>query len=95
MKDMSVLRLLITLKSHLVNTVIMHDVSEMEKYKSYEAELLRRFEDSKCCGNCKLHNIICPNEWNPTDEKPVLIPSSGYCSYWQTDSLSRAERESK
>lgn len=45
MKDMTVLGLLITLKSHLVNTVIMHDVSEMEKCKSYEAELLRRFEE--------------------------------------------------
>lgn len=95
MKDMTVLGLLITLKSHLVNTVIMHDVSEMEKCKSYEAELLRRFEASKCCGNCKHSDL--------DDEERVcclLVEEKGnqmsdYCSDWQTDNLSRAEREGK
>ena len=46
-------------------------------------ELLRRFEAMKCCGNCKLY-LEC-------------FQSCYYriCDNWQSDGLSREEREGK
>jgi len=54
-----------------------------------DAELLRRFEDMKCCGNCKSHkqgHITGCSYKNG-------MSSNEYCLSWQTDGLTRAERE--
>jgi hypothetical protein len=58
-------------------------------WNDFKAELLRRFEDSKCCGNCKSHkqgHITGCSYKNG-------MSSNEYCLSWQTDGLTRAERE--
>jgi len=61
-------------------------------YDGYEskihAEILRRYESLKCCGNCKSDRRNCIY-WNPQGK------FNGYCPQWQSDGLTRAEREGK
>ena len=61
-------------------------------WNDFKAELLRRFESLKCCGNCKHYaKYECPNckIYNGWPR------STAYCDSWQYDGLTRAEREGK
>jgi len=81
MKDMTVEELI----EYICDDAIAVDLPE------YPAELLRRYEDSKCCGNCKSHkqgHITGCSYKNG-------MSSNEYCLSWQTDGLTRAEREGK
>jgi hypothetical protein len=83
MKDMSLEELLDDLSFY-------SDVSD-EHYK-IQAEILLRFENLKCCGNC--------NGSYTTDKDACfcarylkLTKASRYCSSWTTDGMTREERE--
>ena len=79
-------------------------------WNDFKAELLRRFEvlkdigverdnalvayeGSKCCGNCK-HS---KDSWEGTlcDKRKEAIHCGDYRDCWQSDGLTRAEREGK
>jgi hypothetical protein len=82
MKDMSVEELL-----EIVSRKLMFD---FEYYDKAKAELLRRFEAMKCCGNCVAFDgtTIC-------FLKDDIMYCNKYCSQWQYDGLTREEREGK
>jgi hypothetical protein len=61
------------------------DVSD-EHYK-IQAEILLQFENLKCCGNCYYGS--------PMSSGCNKQRHGKYCSLWQTDGLSREEREGK
>jgi hypothetical protein len=47
-------------------------------------------ENLRCCGNCKfIDGIYC----NQDDRGQVFIHNYQYCSNWQSDNLTRKERE--
>ena len=72
MKDMTIEELLDDLSSY-------SDVSD--EYYKLKDEILRQFENLKCCGNCKHSYPHCCR--------------GGYCSNWTTDGMTREEREGK
>jgi hypothetical protein len=51
-----------------------------------QAELLRRYEELKCCGNCYNDGDFCDFE---------RCSPQKYCRRWQSDGLTREEREGK
>jgi hypothetical protein len=85
MKDMSV--------EHLIGEIVYGAVLSQEAPK-YVDELLRRFKDMKCCGNCKLkhHKTKCPS-YDYDFTTPVT--SGGYCDHYKADGLTREERKVK
>ena len=88
MKDMSVEELL-----EIVSRKLMFD---FEYYDKAKAELLRRFEDSKCCGNCNLGYSFECIQWQRYKNEGGDYPIEGrYCANWQSDGLTREEREGK
>ena len=96
MKDMTVEELLnIVVKGDKVWTYAVRDgagkiIGEVKEYREAKAELLRRFESLKCCGNCKHYvKYECPNckIYNGWPR------STAYCDSWQSDGLTREERE--
>jgi len=60
----------------------------------YLTELLRRFEDLKCCGNCG-GGYTTSEDRHFCARYLKLTKASCYCSSWQSDGLTRAEREGK
>lgn len=62
-------------------------------WNDFKAELLRRFENLKCCGNCdkyeRDYEDYCCGATRD-DQEP-----HDYCPHWQSDGLTRAEREGK
>lgn len=82
MKDMTVEELL----AYIVYECLENDEPE------YKAELLRRFEDSKCCGNCKAESQSC---YAVKGTIIIKHPKSHYCDKYEYDGLSREEREGK
>ena len=54
-------------------------------------ELLRRFEDLKCCGNCG-GGYTTSEDRHFCARYLKLTKASCYCSSWQSDGLTRAER---
>jgi predicted nucleotidyltransferase len=58
------------------------------KQRAEQAE--EQVERLKCCGNCKfIDGIYC----NQDDRGQVFIHNYQYCSNWQSDNLTRKERE--
>jgi hypothetical protein len=67
------------------NEELVHSFGTMAKYGDVDkwdetvSELLRRYDNLKCCGNCKLDKD-CTN-W------------ANYCDKWVSDGMTRKERE--
>jgi len=68
-------------------------------YDGYEskihAELLRRFEAMKCCGNCQWSISRNCKDWQRYRDCGSYPALDSYCDKWQSDNLSREEREGK
>jgi hypothetical protein len=80
MKDMTVEELI---------DIVAHTETSVSRLHKARAELLRRFEALRCCGNCKSYHTrsdcMMKHEYRPNQ----------YCDMWQSDGLSWEEREGK
>lgn len=81
-----------TVEELLTKTLLLSEehlqsgINEKTSYQDFKAELLRRFEALECCGNCKgwlEHEPVCLEAYD----------ANGFCSQWQSDGLTRDERE--
>ncbi len=57
-------------------------------------ELEKEIDDLKCCGNCRLfcdHN--CPKKEYIDDEQIEYQEPNSVCAKWQSDGLTRKDRE--
>jgi hypothetical protein len=94
MKDMSLEELLKQYGYCFVSWVDKGDKSYKEEYYKFKAELLRRFESLKCCGNCEFgFTLQCPFWEKYQNERGDYPAACSYCDKWQTDGLTREERE--
>lgn len=82
MKDMTVEELI----KYICDDCIAVDSPE------FPDELLRRFEDLKCCGNCG-GGYTTSEDRHFCARYLKLTKASCYCSSWQSDGLTRKERE--
>jgi len=83
MKDMTVEELL----AYIIYECLENDEPE------YKAELLRRFEAMKCCGNCQWSISRNCKDWQRYRDCGSYPALDSYCDKWQYDGLTRAERE--
>ncbi|MEN6412906.1 MAG: hypothetical protein ABFC84_09125 [Veillonellales bacterium] len=90
MKDMSVEELEHGMKL-VINSDAVDLIGKMAITNCWN-ELLRRFEDSKCCGNCKAESQSC---YAVKGTIIIKHPKSHYCDKYEYDGLSREEREGK
>ena len=57
------------------------------------AELLRRFDAMKCCGNCQWSISRNCKDWQRYRDCGSYPALDSYCDKWQYDGLTREERE--
>ena len=64
-------------------------------WNDFKAELLRRFEALKCCGNCTQHESRqCP-KYDEYRRTGLWTLAWHYCDHYKSDGLTREEREGK
>ena len=64
-------------------------------WNDFKAELLRRFEAMKCCGNCQWSISRNCKDWQRYRDCGSYPALDSYCDQWQSDGLTREEREGK
>ena len=85
MKDMSV--------QQLINEIAYSDELGLDRCHAIEAELLRRYESLKCCGNCQWSISRNCKDWQRYRDCGSYPALDSYCDKWQYDGLTREERE--
>lgn len=76
------------------NINLRRTLNEKEEEENLWEDMEQGVENWKCCGNCfKYGNNECPRMINGLI--PRTYSSFAYCNQWQSDKLTRKERESK
>jgi hypothetical protein len=90
MKDMTVeelINIIVQVLTKDFSLEVAHNVTDAR------AELLRRFDAMKCCGNCQWSISRNCKDWQRYRDCGSYPALDSYCDKWQYDGLTRAERE--